>query len=93
MALAKPAGAHDWYDRDCCHNLDCAPVDKAESSGYATAFSFWPNGMTVTTRVGTVFVPEDFPRRQSKDGRIHVCMRPGATGAMQLICVYMPPNS
>lgn len=47
-------------------------------------------GMLVTTKHGSVVVPADFPRRESKDNRMHACMRPTANG-MRLICIFFPP--
>ena len=51
-----------------------------------------PGAMIVTTKHGTVLVPANFPRRESKDHRMHACMMPGAGGQMQLICIFMPPS-
>ena len=48
-------------------------------------------GMLVTTRHGSVIIPADFPRRESKDNRMHACMRPGSDGGMRLICIFLPP--
>ena len=97
LLAATPAAAHDWYPMECCHEMDCAPVDHAEivpmpaqgdpKGGGATSTPT----MIVTTRHGTVVVPGDFPRRESKDSRMHACMMPGADGHMQLICIFMPP--
>lgn len=47
--------------------------------------------MLVTTRHGSVLVPGNFPRRESKDHRMHACMRPGEGGSMRLICIFLPP--
>jgi hypothetical protein len=97
LLAATPAAAHDWYPPECCHDMDCAPVDHAEIvatpttsdvSGYTPA----PGAMIVTTKHGTALVPANFPRRQSKDHRMHACMMPGAGGQMQLICIFMPPT-
>ena len=84
-ALLSPleAAAHDWYPHECCHGMDCAPVDRVEPSG--------PSGMTVTSRHGTAVVPETMPRRESRDQRMHVCMQPGRGGSMRVICVFIPP--
>jgi hypothetical protein len=95
LLAATPAAAHDWYPMECCHEQDCAPVDRAEmvptptSDGKGAANS--PPSMIVTTKHGTVIVPGNFPRRESKDHRMHACMMPGASGQMQLICIFMPP--
>jgi hypothetical protein len=32
------------------------------------------------------------PLRESKDHRMHVCMRPSLYGGMGVICVFMPPS-
>jgi hypothetical protein len=96
LLAATPAAAHDWYPMECCHEQDCAPVDHAEmvptpttSDGKSATNS--PPAMIVTTKHGTVVVPGNFPRRESKDHRMHACMMPGAAGQMQLICIFMPP--
>ena len=47
--------------------------------------------MLVTTKHGSVVVPANFPRRESKDHRMHACMRPGQGGSMRLICIFLPP--
>ena len=48
-------------------------------------------GMLVTTKHGSVVVPANFPRRESKDNRMHACMRPNPGGGMRLICIFLPP--
>lgn len=103
LVRAVSARAHDWYPADCCSNMDCAPVEKADivSSPFMAglADSLVPpahaglGAMAVTTKHGTVIVPANFPRRESKDGQLHACMRPGANGAMRLICIFLPPAS
>jgi hypothetical protein len=96
MAAATPAAAHEWYPMECCHNQDCAAVDKVEMVPTPAATGS-ENGsqrpsMRVTTRHGTVVVPSSFPRRESKDHRMHACMLPGEGGKMRLICIFMPPS-
>lgn len=83
VSLCGVAKAHDWYPMDCCHGQDCAEVEKVDASSI--------HGMVVTSRHGTAFVPATFPRRESRDHRMHVCMRLDATGTMKVICVFMPP--
>jgi hypothetical protein len=98
LLAATPAAAHDWYPLECCHEQDCAPVDKVElvptpaASGADGARSEVP-ALMVTTKHGTVRVPASFPRRESKDHRMHACMMPGGEGGtMRLICIFMPPS-
>jgi hypothetical protein len=97
LSTATPAAAHDWYPLECCHEQDCAPVDRAEIVPTPTTSD--PSGapasmpaMVVTTKYGTVTVPANFPRRESKDHRMHACMMPNGLGQMQLICIFMPPS-
>jgi hypothetical protein len=47
----------------------------------------------VTTKHGKALVPASFPRRESKDHRMHACMMPGEGGKMRLICIFMPPST
>jgi hypothetical protein len=89
---------HSFYPHECCHDQDCAPVEKVELlSGPAMASMLAPSGLPsatlVTTKHGSVVIPQGFPRRQSPDGRAHACMRRGASGTMTLICYFEPPNS
>ena len=99
IAAATPAAAHDWYPMDCCHGLDCAPVEKVEMIPAPSIASMMSSpaqanaldSMLVTTKHGSVIVPANFPRRESKDHRMHACMRPAQEGNMRLICIFLPP--
>src|SRR5262245_9040301 len=98
LLAATPATAHDWYPLECCHDMDCAPVDHAEivampATAEPRGIAPAPRALIVTTRHGTVLVPADFPRRESQDHRMHACMMPGADGQMRLICIFMPPST
>ena len=98
---ATPAAAHDWYPMECCHAMDCAPVEKVEmlvGPGIASMLSSPAQAdalgaMLVTTRHGSVVVPANFPRRESKDNQMHACMRPTSDGTMRLLCLFLPPAS
>jgi hypothetical protein len=52
-----------------------------------------PSAMLVTTKHGSVVVPANFPRRDSKDHQMHACMRPGEGGGMRLLCIFIPPST
>ena len=101
LALATPAAAHDWYPLECCHGLDCAVVEKVEIlPGPSVASAFGPvdasiagSSMIVTTKHGSALVPANFPRRESKDHRMHACMRPTENGTMRLLCLFLPPST
>jgi hypothetical protein len=101
LAAATPAAAHDWYPMECCSARDCADVEKVEmlpgpsiaSMLAAPAQADSLGGMLVTTRHGSVVVPANFPRRESKDNKMHACMRPSDTGGMRLLCIFLPPAS
>ena len=96
MVSIEFALAHDFYDRECCSNMDCAPVEKVEvlpSSAIASmlvppANASPPSIMFVTTKHGTVQVPHNMKFRESKDARMHACIIHG-----RLICLYMPPST
>jgi hypothetical protein len=66
------AWAHSWYPKECCRDTDCAPVNHV-------AWTVPRDGgvpqMIVTSSVGTVTIPINFPRRESPDGRMHVCIQ------------------
>ena len=84
----SPAKAHDWYPHECCHGGDCAPVDNV--TRIVTAAS--EAGLILTSKLGTALLPPNFPVRESKDHRMHVCMRPSLYGGMGITCVFMPPS-
>jgi hypothetical protein len=83
--------AHDWYPRECCGGADCAEVEHATYDRVPAVDNKLPI-LAVTTVHGTALVPENFPRRESLDGKMHACMRPGP-GDMRLICLFVPPPS
>jgi len=89
-SFGHTARAHDWYPMECCHGMDCAPVENVGTISSTLLGNQLP-GMVVTTKHGTAAVPATFPRRESKDGRMHACMRPGDGGAMRLVCLFVPP--
>jgi hypothetical protein len=84
LVVAVPAAAHDWYPHACCHDVDCAPVDQAETL---------PDGsLRLTSRVGTTDVPPSFPRQDSPDGQMHICMvRYSHLDGMKPVCFFVPP--
>jgi hypothetical protein len=82
--IAPAASAHDWYPRECCSEIDCAPVERAETL---------PDGaLRLTSRVGTTDVPASFPRMESPDQQMHICMvRYSHLDGMRPVCFFVPP--
>ena len=83
--------AHDWYPMECCAGMDCAPVDS-----WSMIKSPDPKALgqlVVTSKHGTINIPPNFPIRESKDNKMHVCMRQAEAGIMRLICVFIPPGT
>jgi hypothetical protein len=98
LSAAGVAEAHDWYPMECCSGMDCAPVEKVEilplqSAGIMGSNMSLPGTMMITTKHGTVIVPANFPRRESKDNQMHACMRAAPGGNMRLICLFIPPST
>jgi hypothetical protein len=87
--LLGPAKAHEWYPADCCYGGDCAPVDNVTRIIPAGSGE---QRLVLTSKHGTAVLPPDFPIRESKDYRMHVCMRPSLYGGMGVTCVFMPPS-
>ena len=83
LVFRAPALAHDWYPKECCHDVDCAPVDRVIQ--YSPVGGGLPQ-LVVTSKYGTVIVPPDFPRRASPDGRMHICI-----AGVYVRCLFMPP--
>jgi heme A synthase len=92
VALVCAGGitAHDWYPLECCQGTDCAPVLSVQTLPAVNSASL--PAMVVTTKFGSVLVPGEFPRRGSKDNRMHACMKQGVT-RMHLLCLFIPPPS
>jgi hypothetical protein len=90
-SFSSQATSHDWYPLECCNGVDCAPVESTAHTQPITSGSV-PE-LIVTTRHGSAIVPKNFPIRESKDHRMHVCMIPRANGLMQIICVFLPPSN
>jgi len=85
----QTANAHDWYPIECCSGTDCAPVE-----GIARHV---PTGggipqMVVTSKHGTAIIPQDFRAGESKDQRMHVCMRQSEIGTWDVMCLFFPPH-
>jgi hypothetical protein len=90
LALATAGQAHDWYPEECCQAKDCAPVESWPFSQQAQTGSL--PLLSVTAKHGTAIVPQDLPRRESKDNRMHACMRAGWGGAKRIVCIFVPPG-
>jgi len=83
--------AHDWYPSECCGGMDCAPVDSWSITKSPDPKQL--GQLVVTTKHGTINIPPDFSKRESKDAQMHVCMRKdGPSEIMKLICVFIPPG-
>jgi hypothetical protein len=82
--MIPAAAAHEWYPRECCGEMDCAPVERVEPL---------PDGsQRLTSRVGNTVVPASFPRRESPDHQIHICMvRYTHFENMRPVCLFVPP--
>jgi hypothetical protein len=88
---AFPSASHDWYPMECCSGTDCAVVEHVTYASSANAETDLPI-LVVTTKHGTARVPPNFPRRPSKDGEMHACIR-SVQDTMKLICLFVPPPS
>ncbi len=84
IVMIQAAAAHDWYPRECCHDVDCAPVERVEMLADGV--------LRLTSRVGTTDVPASFPRQPSPDDQMHICMvRYSHFDGMQPVCLFVPP--
>ncbi len=87
---APSASAHDWYPHECCHDKDCAPVEsmtRIAPAGDGTPY------MVVTSKHGKAILRRDFPTRESKDSRMHVCLGQYDTGEKEVMCLFIPPGT
>src|SRR6476620_12445705 len=90
MAIVGPARGHDWYPLECCHHMDCAPV---ESIAPLASTSAGAPQLIVTSKHGKAIIRHDFPVRESRDSRMHVCMRRHDSGYMDAICFFIRPGA
>lgn len=91
VVLIAPAMGHDWYPPDCCHDMDCAPV---ESIAWLAPVQGEHRRLIVTSKHGTAIVRQGVSIRASKDHRMHVCMqRYDALGEMEINCLFLPPEA
>jgi hypothetical protein len=89
-ALVAPVNGHDWYPKDCCHDMDCAPV---ESATRLTAAPGRSPQLVVISKHGRAVIGDGVSIRASKDSRMHVCMkRYDALGEMVANCLFIPPD-
>ena len=112
VVIHSDANAHDWYPSECCSGTDCDEVQKVDfpmpspgGLGPPSAYASTPR-MDVTTPRGTVEVPRDFRRRESKDNKFHACIAVSngialygdaaylgklPVGTKYLRCIFFPP--
>ena len=84
MLMIPAATAHEWYPRECCGKMDCAPVERVEQLS--------DGSLRVTSRVGITDVPASFPRQMSPDHQMHICMvRYSHFDGMRPVCLFVPP--
>jgi hypothetical protein len=86
--LTELAEAHSWYPAECCHDQDCVPVDSVRSVSVAGG----GQALIVRSKLGGVLIAPEFPRRDSKDGRMHICMGPDGLGNYHVYCLFVPPS-
>src|SRR5262249_36132564 len=90
-SLVTSADAHAWYPEECCRAKACAPVESWAFAQKVQTGSL-PQ-LSVTTKHGTAIVPQSLPRRESKDNRMHACMRGWGNGTKQIVCIFFPPGT
>ena len=90
-AAVGSANGHDWYPKDCCHDMDCAPV---ESMGWLAPMRGSGPRLIVTSKHGKAIVRQGVSIRPSNDHRAHVCMqRYDPLGEMEVTCLFLPPDA
>lgn len=88
-ATPRAASTPAWYPTDCAGSDYCAPVDHA----------FWaaPNDsrgaeLMITSLHGTATVQRSFAVKDSRDDRMHVCMRFDPFGSLEVTCLLVPAS-
>jgi hypothetical protein len=79
LLVAAPAGAHDFYARECCSGRDCRPVGPGEVVAEPGGWRIVPTGEFIA----------QWATRRAPDGRIHRCTKDADPSALT-ICLYVP---
>lgn len=90
------AHAHEWYDKECCDNRDCAQITK-RTDQIINGIPGWQ----IETKFGTAWLPKNFMNNKSqmkikpsRDENWHACILNDELSSGSLIrCIYVPFNS
>lgn len=85
LIIITPVNSHEapsgWqYDHFCCHNQDCAPINKIEQDPNTSGLNV---KTTIVTKHGAGIVTPNTRWLQSKDEKDHACILNG-----RVICFY-----
>jgi hypothetical protein len=91
LGITEPALSdtrlRSFYPNECVAIDQCAPVD-------GVTWLVQPDVSTtqrfVSSVHGRAFVPRNFPVRESKDERVHVCLRYDPFGSLEVTCLLVP---
>jgi hypothetical protein len=78
--------AHSWYPVECCTAYDCDVVDSVSINKFGL--------MIVTDGTRRLVIPDDTPRFESRDNRVHLCYnRDEVTEGKppRIFCIFLPP--
>ena len=84
-----PVTAHEWYPKECCNDHDCVPVQSVERVVPAGGGDPY---LVVKSARGYAVIRSNFPVRQSKDGRMHICIGHYDRDEFEPICFFAPPG-
>jgi hypothetical protein len=98
MAWPSLAGAHEWYDTDCCDTRDCRPISGTNADGtrWSELREVEAGYEWTSSQTGRVYVfPHSSPKvRPSRNGEYHGCEivvgEGPANGASIGMCIYIP---
>ncbi len=90
VVWVRPAQAHSWYPRECCHDDDCTPVEGA--TWVVPAGGGRPQLLVSSKKFGTVVIPEGLTPRPSQDSHKHICVAYSEFGDKDVLCFFVPPS-
>jgi hypothetical protein len=79
--FVSQANAHGWYDKACCADKDCHPVNCDDISHNSAGDFVWHEIIFYRTSM-----------KVSQDGGCHVCVNSATLNPLG-ICIYMPSES
>lgn len=78
----SPRSAHHWYPRECCQQIDCAPLNRKDILSAQGGWYIRPSRETIPYFDSRV--------RSSPDGQFHRCIEEFWEPSSRTRCLFVP---